>query len=118
MFGVGSIVFGWSSSLMLSIAALMLMGGGEMLSTVVRQTLIMVLTPDGMRGRVGAVDALFYGTSNQLGAFAAGAMAAAIGAVGSVVISGGAMLVAVALWPWLLPELRRVDRPDEVRPPR
>jgi MFS family permease len=117
VFGAGIIVFGWSSNLMLSIAALMFMGGGEMLSTVVRQTLIMTVTPDGMRGRVGAVDALFYGTSNQLGAFAAGAMAAAIGAVGAVMISGAAMLAAVALWPWLLPELRRVDRPDEVRPP-
>jgi MFS family permease len=117
VFGAAIIVFGFSSNLSLSIAALMLMGGGEMLSTVVRQTLIMVLTPDGMRGRVGAVDALFYGTSNQLGAFAAGAMAAAIGAVAAVAISGAAMLAAVALWPWLLPELRRVDRPDEVRPP-
>jgi MFS family permease len=117
VFGAAIIVFGFSSNLGLSIAALMLMGGGEMLSTVVRQTLIMVLTPDGMRGRVGAVDALFYGTSNQLGAFAAGAMAAAVGAVAAVTISGAAMLAAVALWPWLLPELRRVDRPDEVRPP-
>jgi hypothetical protein len=70
-----------------------------------------------MRGRVGAVDALFYGTSSQLGAFAVGAMAAAIGAVAAVVISGGAMLAAVALWPWLFPGLRRVDRPDDVQPP-
>jgi hypothetical protein len=88
-----------------------------MVSVVVRQTLIMVLTPDGMRGRVGAVDALFYGTSSQLGAFAAGTMAAAIGAVAAVVIGGGAMLTTVALWPWLFPGLRRVDRPDEVRTP-
>jgi MFS family permease len=117
VFGAATIAFGWSNNLLLSIAALMLMGGGEMVSTVVRQTLIMVVTPDGMRGRVGAVDALFYGTSSQLGAFAAGAMAAAIGAVAAVVISGGAMLAAVALWPWLFPGLRRVERPDEVQPP-
>jgi MFS family permease len=117
LFGAATIVFGWSSHLILSIVALMVMGGGEMVSTVVRQTLIMVLTPDGMRGRVGAVDALFYGTSSQLGAFAAGTMAAAIGAVAAVVIGGGTMLATVALWPWLFPGLRRVDRPDEVRSP-
>jgi MFS family permease len=117
LFAAATIVFGWSSNLTLSMVALMVMGGGEMVSTVVRQTLIMVLTPDGMRGRVGAVDALFYGTSSQLGAFAAGTMAAAIGAVSAVVIGGGAMLATVALWPWLFPGLRRVDRPDEVRSP-
>jgi MFS family permease len=117
VFGAATIVFGCSSNLVLSIAALMLMGGGEMVSVVVRQTLIMVATPDGMRGRVGAVDALFYGTSSQLGAFAAGAMAAALGAVAAVVISGGAMLATVAIWPWLLPGLRRVDRPEDVQPP-
>jgi len=103
VFGAATIAFGCSSNLILSIAALMLMGGGKMLSMVVRRTLIMVPTPDGMLGRVGAVDALFYGTSSQLGAVAA------------VVI--GAMLAAVALWPWLIPGLRRVDRPDQIRPP-
>jgi MFS family permease len=115
--GAATIVFGLSGHLILSIAALMVIGSGEMLSTVVRQTLILVMTPDGMRGRVAAFDSLFYGTSSQLGAFGAGVMAAAIGAVGSVVISGCALLATVALWPWLFPALRRVDRPDEVQPP-
>jgi hypothetical protein len=115
--GAATLVFGLSGHLILSIAALMVIGGGEMLSTVVRQTLILVMTPDGMRGRVAAFDSLFYGTSSQLGAFGAGVMAAALGAVGSVVISGCALLATVALWPWLFPALRRVDRPDEMQPP-
>ena len=110
--GAATIVFGLSDNLFLSIAALMVMGSGDMLSSVVRQTLILVTTPDGMRGRVSAVNALFYGTSGQLGAFRAGVMAAAFGAVGSVVIGGCAIFLTVALWPWLFPALRRVDRPD------
>ena len=112
MVGGATIVFGLSSNLYLSVAALMVMGSGDMLSSVVRQTLILVTTPDGMRGRVSAVNALFYGTSGQLGAFRAGVMAAAVGAVGSVVIGGGAIILTVALWPLLFPALRHVDRPD------
>ncbi len=111
--GIATIVFGVSTNLFLSVAALMVMGSGDMLSSVVRQTLILVTTPDGMRGRVSAVNSLFYGTSGQLGAFRAGSMAAAFGAVGSVVVGGLAILATVALWPWLFPALRRVDRPDE-----
>jgi MFS family permease len=111
--GVATIVFGVSENLFLSIAALMVMGSGDMLSSVVRQTLILVTTPDGMRGRVGAVNALFYGTSGQLGSFRAGVMAAAFGAVSSVVIGGGAIFATIALWLWLFPSLTRVDRPDQ-----
>jgi MFS family permease len=114
--GAATIVFGLSDNLFLSIAALMLMGSGDMLSSVVRQTLILVTTPDGTRGRVSAVNSLFYGTSGQLGAFRAGVMAEAFGAVGSVVIGGCAIFATVALWPWLFPALRRVDRPDLPQP--
>ncbi|HWS63200.1 MAG TPA: MFS transporter [Steroidobacteraceae bacterium] len=114
--GAATIVFGLSDNLLLSIAALMVMGCGDMLSSVVRQTLILVTTPDGMRGRVSAVNSLFYGTSGQLGAFRAGVMAAALGAVGSVVIGGCAIFATVALWVWLFPALRRVDRPDLPQP--
>jgi MFS family permease len=110
--GAATIVFGLSNNLFLSIAALMVMGSGDMLSSVVRQTLILVTTPDGMRGRVSAVNSLFYGTSGQLGAFRAGVMAAAFGALGSVVVGGCAIFATVALWLWLFPALRRVDRPD------
>jgi MFS family permease len=114
--GAATIVFGLSDNLFLSVAALMVMGSGDMLSSVVRQTLILVTTPDGTRGRVSAVNSLFYGTSGQLGAFRAGVMAEAFGAVGSVVIGGCAIFLTVALWPWLFPALRRVDRPDLPQP--
>ena len=114
--GAATIVFGVSENLFLSIAALMVMGSGDMLSSVVRQTLILVTTPDGMRGRVGAVNSLFYGTSGQLGSFRAGVMAAAFGAVGSVVIGGCAIFATIAVWLWLFPALTRVDRPDLPQP--
>jgi len=114
--GLATIVFGLSHNLVVSIAALMVVGIGDMTSTVIRQTLIQVTTPDEMRGRVFAVNSLFYGTASQLGSFRAGVMAAAIGAIGSVVFGGVAILATVALWAWLFPALRRVDRPDEVQP--
>jgi hypothetical protein len=115
LLGAATIVFGLSSNLIVSIAALMAIGSGDMLSSVIRQTLIQVTTPEQMRGRVFAVNSLFYGTSGQLGSFRAGVMAEAFGAVGSVVIGGCAVLATVALWPWLFPALRNVDRPDEVQ---
>jgi hypothetical protein len=69
-----------------------------------------------MRGRVGGVNSFFVGCSSQLGSFRAGTMAAMIGAVGSVVVGGCAVFATVALWIWLFPALRRVDRPDEAQP--
>jgi len=116
LYGVATIVFGLSENLLLSILALMAIGSGDMISSVVRQTLIQMTTPDEMRGRVSAVNALFYGTSGQLGSFRAGVMAEGLGAIGSVVIGGAAVLATVALWVWLFPALRRVDRPDEAQP--
>jgi hypothetical protein len=116
IFGVAVISFGLSTNVVLSILALMLLGVGDMLSTVVRQTVVQMSTPDEMRGRVFAVNSLFVGTSGQLGAFRAGLMAAWLGAVGSVVIGGVAVFATVALWVWLFPALRRVDRPDLPQP--
>jgi uncharacterized membrane protein len=91
----------------------MALGAGDMVSSVIRQTVVQVSTPDEMRGRVFAVSSLFLGTSGQLGTFRAGLMAAALGTVGSVVIGGAAVFVAVGLWVWLFPALRRIDRPDQ-----
>jgi MFS family permease len=116
VYGLMTIVFGLSENVTLSIVALMLVGAGDMISSVVRQTLIQVTTPDDMRGRVAAVNSLFIGTSGQLGSFRAGIMAAWIGAVGSVVVGGVAALATVVLWAWLFPALRKVDRPDETQP--
>jgi MFS family permease len=116
-FGAATIVFGLSSNLALSIIALMLLGSGDMVATVIRQTLIQMQTPDEMRGRVFSVNSLFYGTSLQIGSFRAGLMAEWLGAVAAVVIGGGLLLGAVALWAWLFPALRRVDNPALVDQP-
>jgi MFS family permease len=112
IFGIAVISFGLSTNVVLSILSLMLLGVGDMLSTVIRQTVVQMTTPDEMRGRVFAVNSLFVGTSSQLGTFRAGLMAAWLGAVGSVVLGGVAVFVTVAAWVWLFPALRRVDRPD------
>jgi len=114
--GLATAVFGLSHNIVLSIAALIVIGVGEMASTVVRQTLIQVATPDEMRGRVFAVNSLFYGTASNLGSFRAGLMAEWIGAIGSVTFGACAIIATVGLWAWLFPSLRRVDRPDELQP--
>jgi MFS family permease len=111
LLAIATIAFGFSSSLMLSIVALMLVGIGDLVSTVIRQTLIQMQTPDEMRGRVFSVNSLFYGTSSQIGQFRAGITAEWLGPVMAVAIGGGALLGAVALWAWVFPGLRRVDNP-------
>ncbi|WP_325344917.1 MFS transporter [Xylophilus sp.] len=106
LFGVATVVFGFSQSLALSILALAVTGAADMVSVVVRQTLVQLQTPDAMRGRVSAVSSIFIGASNQLGEFRAGSMAALIGPVGAVV---GTVLVALG-WVRLFPALARYDR--------
>jgi MFS family permease len=112
--GGAAIVFGLSQNIVLSVAALMVSGIGDMASTVVRQTLIQVRTPDEMRGRVFAVNSLFYGTASHLGSFRAGVLAEYAGAISSVVLGGCAVFATVAMWTWLFPALLRVDRADDV----
>jgi MFS family permease len=112
IYGASTIVFGLSTNLALSIAALMMLGCADMVSSVVRQTIIQMTTPDNMRGRVFAVNALFVGTAGQMGGFWSGMMAALLGAVPAVALGGCAVFVTVALWTWLFPALRQVDRPD------
>jgi MFS family permease len=116
VYGLGTIVFGLSQIAALSVVALMVVGAGDMVSTVVRQTVIQITTPDHMRGRVFAVNQLFVGSSQQLGGFTSGTLAALIGAVPAVVVGGCAVVTTVALWAWLFPTLRRMDRPDEPQP--
>ncbi|MET0402292.1 MAG: MFS transporter [Cystobacter sp.] len=109
LFGVATLVFGLSHSLPLSVVALAVAGAADMVSVVVRGTLEMVATPDDMRGRVGAVNMVCVGASNELGEFRAGAFAEHAGAVTAVVSGAVGTLVVVALWAWGFPELRRVD---------
>jgi len=97
IYGISIVVFGFSTSFLLSMAALAVAGGADMVSVVVRQTLVQIETPDDMRGRVAAVGTIFVGASNQLGEFESGFTAAALGPVGSVALGGlGAVFVSVA----------------------
>jgi MFS family permease len=109
-FGVFTILFGISRSLILSLLALLLTGAADMVSVVIRATLVQLATPDEMRGRVNAVDMLFIGASNELGQFESGVTAHWFGAVPAVVIGGVGTLVVIALWAWLFPELRQADK--------
>jgi MFS family permease len=115
-FGLSTIVFALSSSFIVALMALVVLGASDMVSVVIRMTLVQLGTPDEMRGRVTAVNALFIGASNQLGEFRAGAAAAWLGAVSTVLIGGIGTLVIVALWLWLFPPLARVNRLEDVKP--
>jgi MFS family permease len=106
-FGIATIVFGFSRSFLLSLAALATLGGSDMISVVIRSSLVQLETPDAKRGRVSAVNFIFIGTSNQLGEFESGVTAAWFGTVPSVVLGGICTLVVVALWIRLFPSLAR-----------
>jgi len=115
IFGIATIVFGLSENMLLSLVALAIMGGSDMVSVYVRATLIPLATPHDMLGRVSAVDMLFISASNELGEFRAGTMAAWLGAVPAVVLGGIGTLGCVALWMWMFPSLRKVDRLTDVK---
>lgn len=110
VFGLATVVFGLSRSYPLSLVALGVLGGADMVSVYVRQTLIQVVAPDAMRGRVAAVSFLFIGASNELGEFESGVTARLFGPVGAAVFGGVAALGVTGLWMRLFPELRQVDR--------
>jgi hypothetical protein len=109
-FGVFTLIFGISHSLILSMAALLLVGASDMVSVIIRATLVQVATPDEMRGRVNAVDMLFIGVSNELGEFESGLTAQWFGTVPAVLLGGIGTLLVIALWAWIFPELRRADK--------
>jgi MFS family permease len=107
-FGAAIMVFALSTHLILSLAVLAVMGAADVVSVVIRFALVQLRTPAEMRGRVSAVNGLFTGTSNYLGDFRAGAVAAAIGAVPAVLIGGLGVFVIAALWVFLFPQLWRI----------
>ena len=114
-FGVATVVFGLSKWFWLSIFMLFLTGAFDNISVVVRHSLVQVLTPDEMRGRVSAVNGVFIGASNELGGFESGAVAQAIGAVPTVVIGGiGTVLVVIAS-AFIWPEIRTFGRLDQAK---
>jgi len=112
VFGLATVVFGISTTLPLSLAALAVLGASDLLSVVIRHSLVQIRTPDSMRGRVSAVHSLTTGTSNQLGEFESGLLAALFGPVAAVLIGGIGTIVIVAVWMQRFPELRRFDLHD------
>ncbi len=109
-FGFATIVFAVSTNLWLSLTALIALGGFDMVSMVIRETLVQISTPDAMRGRVNAVNGVFISASSELGQFESGATAALFGAVPAALLGGVGTLAAAALWTWIFPELLRADK--------
>jgi len=110
VFGLATIVFGISTSFTLSLAALFVTGAADMVSVVIRLTLVQLSTPGAMRGRVSAVNMAFINASNELGEFESGVTAALLGTVAAVVVGGAGTCVVVLLWAYLFPEIRALER--------
>lgn len=110
IYGLATIVFGLSTWFPLSLLALAVLGASDAVSIVIRFSLVQIETPDAMRGRVSAINYLFVGSSNTLGEFESGLVAAWLGAVPSVLIGGLGSLLVAATWMGLFPDLRRIDR--------
>jgi len=110
VFGLATCVFALSRNLALSVIALAVLGGADMLSVYVRQTLVQLVTPDAMRGRVAAVSSVFVGASNELGEFESGVVARFLGPIGAALFGGIGALVVTGAWAGLFPALRKADR--------
>jgi MFS family permease len=109
IFGVATIVFALSTSFVLSLGSLVALGAADVISVVIRSSLVQIKTPDEMRGRVTAVNSMFIGTSNQLGEFESGLTAAMFGVVPAVLMGGIGTLIVVIVWTRLFPQLARID---------
>jgi MFS family permease len=110
MFGLASLLFGLSSSIVLSCLALAVYGASDSISVVIRQSLIQMRTPYDMLGRVAAVNSMFTGSSGSLGEFRAGAIAAWLGPVPSAMVGGIGAIVVMVIWMWAFPQLRNVNK--------
>lgn len=108
VFGIATMIFAVSTNLIVSLIALLLVGASDVVSVVIRSTLVQMQTPDEMRGRVNAVNSLFIGTSNQLGEFESGTLAGFVGASRAAFIGGVGTIVVAGLWMYLFPSLRRL----------
>jgi MFS family permease len=110
VFGMGTLVLGATSTFIVALVALFLMGAGDMISVYVRHLLVQYETPDAIRGRVSAVNSVFIGASNELGEFESGVTAGWMGLTRAVLFGGAATLAVTGLWAWLFPVLSRMDR--------
>jgi MFS family permease len=108
VFGLATCVFAISTNLIISLIALLFIGGSDVVSVVIRSSLVQLQTPDEMRGRVNAVNSLFIGTSNQLGEFESGTLAGFVGPVPAAFIGGLGTVVVAGLWMYLFPSLRKL----------
>ena len=115
-FGVGAVVLGLTRSYIVAFAALLVVGGADAVSVVIRSTIVPLATPEEVRGRVMAVEYVFIGGSSELGAFKSGVAGALLGVAGAVVFGGVGTLAVVAIWWLVFPELRHIDRYAEVTP--
>lgn len=109
-FGMSTIVFALSKSFLLSLGALFVLGASDVISVVIRSTLVQTQTPDNMRGRVSAVNLMFIGTSNQLGEFESGLTASWFGAKNAALIGGIGTILVVLLWMRLFPQILKVEK--------
>jgi len=109
IFGLATMLFAISTNLVISLIALFIIGASDVVSVVIRSSLVQLQTPDDMRGRVNAVNSLFIGTSNQLGEFESGTMAGLIGAVPAAFVGGLGTILVAGLWMYLFPSLRRIN---------
>jgi len=110
VFGAGTLVLGATSTFIVALVALFLMGAGDMISVYVRHLLVQYETPDAIRGRVSAVNSVFIGASNELGEFESGVTAGWMGLTRAILFGGAATLAVTGLWAWLFPVLSRMDR--------
>ncbi len=113
IFGTATVVFGWSRNMALSLAALFIVGAADMVSIIVRSSMLQLATPQAMRGRVSAVNALFIGASNEFGSFESGVTAQWWGAVPAVVVGGIGAIAVTGVWTLMFPSLRKVNRLSE-----
>lgn len=113
VFGAATVVFGLSRNMALSLAALFVVGAADMVSIIVRSSMLQLATPQAMRGRVSAVNALFIGASNEFGSFESGVTAQWWGAVPAVVVGGIGAIVVTGAWTLMFPSLRKVNRLSE-----
>lgn len=116
LFGAATVVFGVSRTMWLSLLMLVIVGAADMVSVWVRSTVVQMATPPQMRGRVSAVNMLFIGTTNEFGEFESGLTAQYLGAKLAVVLGGLGTCLVVALYSWRFPQLRQVDRLNDVQP--
>ena len=112
VFGTATIIFALSTSFILSLISLVVLGASDVISVVIRHSLVQIETPDEMRGRVSAVNSMFIGTSNQLGEFESGITASLFGVVPAVLIGGICTIIIVIMWMRLFPQLARIDSLD------